>query len=257
MRDFANEMASLFKGLGIEEPRTGSEGTGGAAEQERLAAAWEAMLVEGMDTMSGPSNGRTPADPSSPGLKEDDFQSRIRSTMNKLKESESGLKSSDSSASAGGAETFESLLSHLKDLGDLPGDGAESEEQLQGVLEAMMGQLMNKDVLYEPLKELHDKVSMYFLHATSLTRGGPLSSLSISPRTAVPYRLKIRSALRHKYRASSGCSSNSRQRRIVTMTRRLVKRSSSSWARYGLCLRSTMPCSRSCGHAVTNARIAA
>lgn len=166
--EFAKEMESLLKGLGIES-RAGSEGTDGTTEQERLAAAWEAMLVEGMDAMPGSSSARTPADTVSPGPKEDDFQSRIRSTMHKLKESESGLKSSDSSASGGG-ETFESLLSQLQGLGDISGDGAESEEQLQGVLEAMMGQLMSKDVLCEPLKELHDKVSAHVPHLTSLTR---------------------------------------------------------------------------------------
>ena len=37
-------------------------------------------------------------------------------------------------------------------------DSPESEEDLRGILEPMMSQLMSKDVLYEPLKELHDKV---------------------------------------------------------------------------------------------------
>ena len=37
-------------------------------------------------------------------------------------------------------------------------DGVESEDELKGILETMMSQLMSKDVLYEPLKELHEKV---------------------------------------------------------------------------------------------------
>ena len=44
----------------------------------------------------------------------------------------------------------------LAQLGD---GGEETEEQIQGLLESMMAQLMSKDVLYEPLKELHEKVS--------------------------------------------------------------------------------------------------
>lgn len=180
--EFAQQMESLLKELGMES-RASSGATDEATEQKQLATAWETMLVEGMDGMSGPSNARTPAHASSPGPKEDNFQSRIRSTMNKLKESESGLKTSDSSASGSG-ETWESLLSQLQGLGDLPGDGAESEEQLQGVLEAMMGPLMSKDVLYEPLKELHDKVSMHFLHLASLTR----SVNRLVPR--VPHRAR-------------------------------------------------------------------
>lgn len=37
------------------------------------------------------------------------------------------------------------------------GDG-DAEDGLQGMLETMMSQLMSKEVLYEPLKEMHEKV---------------------------------------------------------------------------------------------------
>jgi len=129
---FSKEMEALFKELGIG-PREGSEGAGGNAEQQRqFAAAWEAMLVEGMNGMTDTSA----EDASSPRLKGDgDFQSKIHSTMNKLRESESGLQASDSTASGGDA--FESLLSQLGGLG---GED-QNEEHLQGVLEAMMGSL--------------------------------------------------------------------------------------------------------------------
>lgn len=49
----------------------------------------------------------------------------------------------------------------LDDIFSKLGDGVngmESEEELQGLLENMMSQLMSKAVLYEPLKELSDKV---------------------------------------------------------------------------------------------------
>ncbi|KAG1794291.1 hypothetical protein EV424DRAFT_1353897 [Suillus variegatus] len=69
--------------------------------------------------------------------------------MNKLKESESGLKLLDPSSSAPSADSLEALLSQF---------GNEGEEEMQGVLEAMMGQLMGKDILCEPLKELSDKI---------------------------------------------------------------------------------------------------
>jgi peroxin-19 len=49
---------------------------------------------------------------------------------------------------------METLLSSLNNLGI---DG-EDEEGLQGLLETMMSQLMSKEVLYEPLKEMHEKV---------------------------------------------------------------------------------------------------
>ncbi|KAN0086032.1 peroxisome chaperone and import receptor [Tylopilus felleus] len=173
--EFAKEMESLLNGLGID-PDAKSKGKGrdggnsGGADRERLAAAWEAMLVEGMNTTVEPSNARasSSADASSPGTTGHDFQSSIRSTLNRLKESESGLQPSDASASAGG-ENLESLLAQLKDLGNV-GEGANSEEHLQGVLEEMMGQLMGKDVLYEPLKELHEKFPGYLTeHASTIS----------------------------------------------------------------------------------------
>lgn len=54
-------------------------------------------------------------------------------------------------------------LAALSNLG-LDGSGAdgeepESEEALQGMLEQMMGQLMSKELLHEPLAELVEKAS--------------------------------------------------------------------------------------------------
>ncbi|KAH0834907.1 Pex19 protein family-domain-containing protein [Lanmaoa asiatica] len=159
--ELAKEMESMFKQLGIES-QANTGGPDEVAKQKQLAAAWEAILIDGT---SGPSNAHTPTQASSPGPKEADFESRIRSTMNKLKESESGLKSSDSSANGG--DELESLLSQLGSFSDPSGDGAEGEEQLQGLLETMMTQLMSKDVLYEPLKELYDKFPGYLAENSS------------------------------------------------------------------------------------------
>ena len=52
-------------------------------------------------------------------------------------------------------DAFEKLLMHLSE------SGGESEEELQGILETMMTQLMSKEVLYEPIKELHEKFPGY------------------------------------------------------------------------------------------------
>ncbi|KAG6379752.1 Pex19 protein family-domain-containing protein [Boletus reticuloceps] len=186
-RQLSEGMASLFQELGMESG-AGSEGTDGVKEQERqLAAAWEAMLVEGMNSASDPSasHARTPGDASSSGPPEADFQSSIRSTLDRLREKESKLQPPDSSASGDG-ETLQSLLSQLQGLGGLSGDDVEGEEQLQGVLEEMMGQLMSKQVLYDPLKELYEKF--------------PGISLSMQAL----YHPKTRRATRHRYRASNG-----------------------------------------------------
>ncbi|KAG1731749.1 Pex19-domain-containing protein [Suillus lakei] len=165
--DFAKELAegmeSLWRGIaqqGVSEGAGNEDETSeqGEERERALAAAWEAMLIEGMDGSIDPSP--TQEAPIAPKTGEkDDFQSRIRNTMNKLKESESGLKSSDASSSATSTDPLEALLSQF---------GGEDEEEMQGVLEAMMGQLMGKDVLYEPLKELSDKFPGY-LEANTTT----------------------------------------------------------------------------------------
>jgi len=89
----------------------------------------------------------------------------------KLKESESKLKvcflmrppfpnqSSRTSTGFGWAsvlarptpESFEAYFNQFGELG--LGEGGESEAELAEFLESMMGKLMSKDVLYEPLKE--------------------------------------------------------------------------------------------------------
>jgi peroxin-19 len=164
-KSLAEEMESLWRGIAQEEVNGGLNDEDETSEQREerertLAAAWEAMLIEGMDGSTDPSLTQGAPIASKTGEK-DDFKSRIRNTMNKLKESESGLKSSDPSSAATSTDPLEALLSQL---------GGEDEEEMQGVLEAMMGQLMGKDVLYEPLKELSDKFPDYLkANANTLT----------------------------------------------------------------------------------------
>ncbi|KAH7890607.1 Pex19 protein [Phlebopus sp. FC_14] len=157
-------MESLLKELQASSPDQKGGDKDEGDQQRALAAAWEAMLVESMNGMMDPaSKADAPASSPPPKAKDNDtFQSRIRSTVNKLKESESGLNTSDFGAT-GSEDSLEALLSKLGSGADAP----ESEEELQGVLEAMMGQLMSKEVLYEPLKELSEKFPGYILDNNS------------------------------------------------------------------------------------------
>lgn len=68
---------------------------------------------------------------------------------------------------------MEALLSSLGDIGD---DG-ETEGGLQGLLETMMSQLMSKEVLYEPLKEMDEKVYKF---ANSVLQ--PTLTIQLVPR---------------------------------------------------------------------------
>jgi len=173
--DFAKELALGMESLMREiagEATAGKDAAEGASkgegisEEERtkvLKAAWEAMLVEGMDANLGEGgiagiaeNGGKEKAAAAGG-----FQDKIKQAMDKLKESES--KFQGSSGPGGAAPTPESLETLLQSLGDLGlGDGGGDEEkELAGFLETMMGQLMTKEVLYEPLKELSDSFPPY------------------------------------------------------------------------------------------------
>jgi len=145
----------------------GEEKDGEREKNEQLRAAWEAMLIEGMDGMGSIPDApspqlKDPASMSQPKPASTDqaatnpsteFQSRIRNTMDKLKSSESNLEPSRTQEQV----EVDELAKLLEGLG---GDGADpnAEQELTDVLQAMMGQLMSKEVLYEPLKELYEKV---------------------------------------------------------------------------------------------------
>ncbi|KAI0635373.1 Pex19 protein [Trametes polyzona] len=175
--DFAREltkgMESLFRdiaqGAGLEDIPDLSKAEEGTTDEERakaFKAAWEAMLVEGMNgAMSAEdvsSKGKAAESaPAAPSAAAESFQDNIRKAMERMKES--NQKADEATASGEGLEDIFSRLGNDMNAMD-------SEEELQGFLENMMSQLMSKEVLYEPLKELHDKFPSYLQeHAPTLS----------------------------------------------------------------------------------------
>ncbi|KAJ7279105.1 Pex19 protein family-domain-containing protein [Mycena rebaudengoi] len=164
--DFAAELAKGMESLMREITQGGAtasgSGSGGTADDAALKAAWEAMLVEGMDDAQTQNNNNAASEAKAPEG-ETDFQRKIQQTMGKLREGESTLK--DASAPTPAPDSLEALLAQLSELGgadgaeggDLPADEAE----LAGFLENMMGELMSKEVLHEPLSELAEKFPPY------------------------------------------------------------------------------------------------
>ncbi|KAH9855467.1 Pex19 protein family-domain-containing protein [Lenzites betulinus] len=163
--DFANEltkgMESLFRdiaqGAGLDDVPDISKAESGTTEEQRakaFQAAWEAMLIEGMNSTMNADDvlgkGKAAEGSSSAGAT-NSFQENIKKTMDRMKESD---QKADEAASQ------ERMNEIFNQLGETVGD-MESEEELQGLLEKMMTQLMSKEVLYEPLKELHDKFPSY------------------------------------------------------------------------------------------------
>ncbi|KAI5119551.1 hypothetical protein M0805_008537 [Coniferiporia weirii] len=130
-----------------------------SSEERKRQEDWEKMLIDGMNGIGvnePPSEGLSPPQQSH----EDAFQARILQAMEKLKDSESGSATHTDvpSVSPASGDPLEAILSQLAPGLDEPG---EDDENLQSMLETMMQQLMSKGVLYEPLKELHEKFPSY------------------------------------------------------------------------------------------------
>ncbi|KAF7373427.1 hypothetical protein MSAN_00552300 [Mycena sanguinolenta] len=188
--DFAKELAKGMESLMREiaaadagadadaaadgEGAQGREDVDAAEEAKRFKAAWEAMLIQEMDGLStgASTSGAGPSGTAATDATTDDFQAKIRAAMSKVNEGESTLKDAAGANAGADPDSLEALLAQLNDLGgaDLP----ESEAELAGFLESMMGELMTKEVLYEPLTELADKFPPY-LASHSPTSTPPLT----------------------------------------------------------------------------------
>ncbi|KAG6032102.1 hypothetical protein E4U41_007321 [Claviceps citrina] len=85
------------------------------------------------------------------------FQETIRRTMERMQTSG---EQATAAAAAGSEDDFLSELMKQMGSGDLGGEG--SEEEFSKMLMGMMEQLTNKEILYEPMKELDDKFPEWF-----------------------------------------------------------------------------------------------
>ncbi|KAI5273414.1 Pex19-domain-containing protein [Aureobasidium subglaciale] len=152
--DFARQlqagMAELLGGLG-EDPEMQKQfqemmkELSAAAEQEASGAT-----APSADSASKPKTAPTPSTSSSAAKPA--FASTIEKTMERMQAS-----GQSASAAAASSSQDDMLAQMLKDLesGNFPsmdGDSGDFNSMLMG----MMEQLVNKDILYEPMKELHD-----------------------------------------------------------------------------------------------------
>lgn len=106
-------------------------------------------------TASGPSS----KDPAAPVSTDDVFQETIRKTLERMQVSEEQASAAAAAATEAGGEDplLQQLLQEMAAQG-MGGEGKEGgEEDFSNMLLSMMEQLTNKDILYEPMKELHDK----------------------------------------------------------------------------------------------------
>lgn len=111
--------------------------------------AGAAGAADGTNAASGSGSGDASK---SAAAGEESFQETIRRTMERMQTSGD---QATAAAASGGEEDFMSELLKQLSSGDLGGEG--SEEDFSKMLMGMMDQLTNKEILYEPMKELSDR----------------------------------------------------------------------------------------------------
>lgn len=145
------EMGADFE-VDEEEQQTSSK------DKSPAVASTTATTTAGASTSApapapaaAPAAAAKPSQPAAEGPSGAAFQDTIRRTMERM---QSSGDQATAAAAAGGEDDF--LAEMLKQLtaGEFAGG---SEEDFSKMLMGMMEQLTNKEILYEPMKELHDK----------------------------------------------------------------------------------------------------
>ncbi|KAJ5293780.1 hypothetical protein N7508_008601 [Penicillium antarcticum] len=137
-------------------------GGGGGASAEGLAAAAAAAGLggsgTGTGTSSGSGSGQTNKNSTAAGTKStdgpaDSFNDAIKRTMGRMKES--GEKAT--AAASNEDDISDDMLAQLLKAVEAGAAGAGDEGDLSKMFMGMMEQLSNKEMLYEPMKELDGK----------------------------------------------------------------------------------------------------
>ena len=141
--DMQAQFENMLKGLGGaaalgEAAGLGSPGPDASTSKEPTAQA-------------GSSKAKAGPAATAPGT-EESFQETIKKTMERMRES------GDQATAAATSDNTDDLLAEMMkamQAGGLDGEGG--EEDFSKMLWGMMEQLTNKEILYEPMKELDDK----------------------------------------------------------------------------------------------------
>lgn len=119
---------------------------------KELGAAASANADPASSVPTPPAAGSSSSKPSTASGAEASFQETIRRTMERMRAS--GEQATAAAAAEGSDDFLAELLKQMQN-GALDGEG--SEEEFSKMLMGMMEQLTNKEILYEPMKELDDK----------------------------------------------------------------------------------------------------
>lgn len=113
-------------------------------------------LGEAVDSGAGSDIGRPPIGNAGVSSSDEPFHETIRKTMERMQAS--GDQAGVASQAEGSSDLLAQMLKDMQSDG-LPGEG--DAEGLNKMLLGMMEQLTNKEILYDPMKELHDKFPLW------------------------------------------------------------------------------------------------
>ena len=124
------------------------------ADTPPTAATASAGPAPGFATPKPSSSTSAAAAPES----EQNFQSSINDTIRRLQQSNRQATEASTTAATDPSEDFmAAMLKQLAEGGGAGGDGAGGDEDFSKLLLGMMEELTNRDILYEPMKELDDR----------------------------------------------------------------------------------------------------
>ncbi|KAJ2095339.1 Peroxisome chaperone and import receptor [Coemansia sp. S100] len=124
------QMAALQSDLGANNPAATAADSGSRVGEASVAGAEK----PGLEASSSSS-----------------FQNKIKATMDKLKESADRAEAD--SSQGGGGDMMDELMRQMDQMGD--------DSQLDSLVDDVISQLMSKDVLQQPLKELDQEYPKY------------------------------------------------------------------------------------------------
>lgn len=130
-------------------------GEGGGVGEGSAGPGAGAGVGAGASPPAGPSGDQFAIGGNKPG--EEDFQSKIQRTMERMQDSGDKATSAAQGGDGDAGVGDELLAKMMKAMESGAGDGEGGEPDLMKIFMEMMEDLSHKEMLYEPMKELHTK----------------------------------------------------------------------------------------------------
>lgn len=151
--DFAKQLqAGMADLLGNLETSPDMQAQFESMMKELGGAGAPAVTESGVAPPAPSSSTKPKTATSSSAAAEESFQETIKKTMQRMQASG---ESATAAAGAAGDSEADMLAEMMKAMSGMEGEGG--EEDFSKMILGMMEQLTNKEILYEPMKELHDK----------------------------------------------------------------------------------------------------